>query len=596
MHMIPTREPAARFNDLPRDPQPFAAALWAGTSSPESVRQTAAAWIKAVMRPVGDSAVAMEAIAWAIGLPQLKKIVAPEDWLALIDLLSSLSAEVDRQTLKDNPLVHQLLAGELALTLARRVAETSLSRRLERSGKAAIALGLNQIPDRQGMLPANHYRILRPLLACWTRCHALSSELMLAGWGVRADQQYQRFVRNAMRCTRPDGRPMLDKGRLGSPACKIQPQPSRTQDRPAKQAGQRTHGQDRPDVHSRESELLEPALERGLDETNRSIAAIALPKMAPPAATAAKKATDLPPASIHWEEGAIAILRRSWNREDERAAVLFAGQTCELELVASGRVAASGVWRFEVDQEGRRLAPESDWESICWYTDDDIDYLELEIALAAGVKLQRHIVLARKDRFLLLADAVMSPQAGPLEYRCLLPLSAQVQFRAAEEGREGLLVQGRPEAVGGKTARFARSPSQSSRAAVMPLAQVMPLALPEWRNQTNDGELKETPEGLELRQTAAGQRLFAPMFIDLDRGRFRRRMTWRQLTVAESLTAVSPDTAVGYRIAVGKQQWLIYRSLANRSNRTVLGHNLATESLIARFGKDGEITPIVEIE
>ena len=31
-------------------------------------------------------------------------------------------------------------------------------------------------------------------------------------------------------------------------------------------------------------------------------------------------------------------------------------------------------------------------------------------------------------------------------------------------------------------------------------------------------------------------------------------------------------------------------------NRTLLGHNLATESLIARFGKDGEVTSIVEIE
>ena len=73
-------------------------------------------------------------------------------------------------------------------------------------------------------------------------------------------------------------------------------------------------------------------------------------------------------------------------------------------------------------------------------------------------------------------------------------------------------------------------------------------------------------------------------------------MTWRQLTVAESLTPVPSDKAVGFRIAIGPQQWIIYRALANRSNRTLLGHNLATESLIARFGKDGEVTSIVEIE
>jgi hypothetical protein len=128
------------------------------------------------------------------------------------------------------------------------------------------------------------------------------------------------------------------------------------------------------------------------------------------------------------------------------------------------------------------------------------------------------------------------------------------------------------------------------------LAQVLPLAMPEWRAVQHDGELKATAEGLELRQNATAGRLFAPLFIDLDRSRFRRRMTWRQLTVAQSLAIVPPEVAAGFRIAIGDRQWIIYRALAGRGNRTVLGHNLATESLIARFGKDGEVTSIVEIE
>jgi hypothetical protein len=73
-------------------------------------------------------------------------------------------------------------------------------------------------------------------------------------------------------------------------------------------------------------------------------------------------------------------------------------------------------------------------------------------------------------------------------------------------------------------------------------------------------------------------------------------MTWRQLTVAEWLTALPPEVAVGFRVAIGAEQWIIYRSLAPQSNRTLLGHNLATESLVARFGKDGEVTSIIEIE
>lgn len=105
-----------------------------------------------------------------------------------------------------------------------------------------------------------------------------------------------------------------------------------------------------------------------------------------------------------------------------------------------------------------------------------------------------------------------------------------------------------------------------------------------------------TSQGLELHQAADGRRLMAPLFLDLDPRRMRRRLTWRQLTVAESLSIQAADVAVGYRVAIGSQQWLIYRSLGPRGNRTVLGHNLSTESLVARFDSSGEVESIVEIE
>ena len=164
-------------------------------------------------------------------------------------------------------------------------------------------------------------------------------------------------------------------------------------------------------------------------------------------------------------------------------------------------------------------------------------------------------------------------------------MAPNVKFRGAEESREGFFTYDRAATGDGKSATTAR-----------PLAQVMPLGMPEWRAEQHHGELKAIPAGLELRQSTVGQRLFAPLFIDLDRSRFRRRMTWRQLTVAESLVIVPPETAVGFRVAIGDEQWIIYRALGTRANRTLLGHNIATESLIARFGKNGEITSIVEIE
>jgi len=579
MLMIPTGKHATQVADLPRGPQFLAATLWDGHVSPDVISQRAMTWLKAVVRPARDVTVALESIAWAQGLPFLGKILPADDWRALAELLSSLPTDVDPQVLQDKPLVHQLLAVELVWTIAGRLPDAAFSSRLAKSGRTAISLGLSQILDRQGMLAAKHFRSLRSLLACWTRCRALARDLSEAGWGARAEQRYQRLVRNALRCNRPDGMPLL--------------------------AGAVTDVKTGTDWGR---ELFESALQSDADETNRCLAATALPDSTPNVAARPPKKSDvLPPSSICFEDGGIAILRRNWNRDDERIAVLFSGQSSEIELVSSGRVVASGAWRFGITQQGRQLEPVSDWEVSCWYTDADVDYLELEIEVTGGVKLERQIVLAREDRFLLLADAVMSPRRCDLEYRSVLPLAPGIEFHGARESREGFLAQ--CKAVRDSAARPTRAARSHERVSVRggatvgektadarSLAQVMPLALPEWRVEQSTGELRAVPEGLELHQATAGQRLFAPLFIDLDRSRFRRRMTWRQLTVAERLSPAPSDVAVGFRVAIGDQQWIIYRSLSARGNRTLLGHNLATDSLVARFGKDGEVTSIVEIE
>ena len=69
-----------------------------------------------------------------------------------------------------------------------------------------------------------------------------------------------------------------------------------------------------------------------------------------------------------------------------------------------------------------------------------------------------------------------------------------------------------------------------------------------------------------------------------------------RLTVAEAGQIQPADAAVGYRLALGKQQWLVYRSLAKPGNRTLLGHNLSTEMLVARFQDDGQVQSLIEIE
>ena len=127
-------------------------------------------------------------------------------------------------------------------------------------------------------------------------------------------------------------------------------------------------------------------------------------------------------------------------------------------------------------------------------------------------------------------------------------------------------------------------------------ALVLPLALPEWRVDTRPGALTAVEDRLELSQSAHGSALFAPLFIDLDRRRIARPYTWRQLTVGENLAIQPADVAVGYRVQAGRQQWLVYRSLAPAGNRSLLGHNLVSGMLLARFDRQGEVQALVEIE
>ena len=87
-----------------------------------------------------------------------------------------------------------------------------------------------------------------------------------------------------------------------------------------------------------------------------------------------------------------------------------------------------------------------------------------------------------------------------------------------------------------------------------------------------------------------------PLMFDFKPRRIGKERTWRQLAVAETLEELPRDVAVGYRIQSGRDQWLVYRSLAPAANRTVLGQNLSSEFCAGRFHKSGQVAEWIEIE
>lgn len=256
--------------------------------------------------------------------------------------------------------------------------------------------------------------------------------------------------------------------------------------------------------------------------------------------------------------------------DDPRLAV-ERGAPLRIELQSGGETLLAGRWDLALERDGQPLPAPKAWSEVCRVREPGADYLELEAELAPGVRVERHLLVARDDRFALLADAALASQPAQWRYAATLTLAAGQRFEPAAASREGTL--------GGRS----------------PRARLLPLALPEWRDDPGAGALHAVAGGVQWTHEARGRALFAPLFVDLHRGRLSRPFTWRRLTVAQDLLPCPDDVAVGYRVQAGARQWLVYRALSSKGNRTLLGHNLVSGMLVARFAK-GKVESLVEIE
>ncbi len=484
----------------------------------------------------------LECLAWCGALPQLAAHLPEGLWWQLLNRLTAIAA--DGASASDDPLAVQLLRAELPLAIAYSFPELEVCQALADVGRRTLAAGAAEMLDGEGLLHCRYLHLMRPLLACWTRCGAFAQAVGEASRGAARWEndaaQYPGLLEHALRLSRANGQPVFAS--LESP---------------------------RWNPH-----LLKAALHRaGGDPATRRLLRLAEKGAARSrAAGGQKRRKDQPSPSFQGEWAGIAMLRSDWTRTSPRLAVTY-GRQVAMELSVGPRCLWSGTWGLDVRFNGRPLAILGDWEQVAWESDDGVDYLELELQLSDEITVQRHIILARSDAFVFLADAVLGIQQGTIEYHGTLPLKGFSRFQGAVETREGSLAVGR-----------------------RPAARVLPLALGEWRSTPTRGSLHAGATGLELAQSADGQSLLAPLFIDLSGARLRKEATWRQLTVAQKREIVPRDVAVGYRVQAGKSQWLVYRSLAAPDVRTVLGSNLAHEFLVGQFTAGGRVDTLLEIE
>lgn len=479
----------------------------------------------------------LECIALCHALRPLSHYVEEASWWELLDHLLQ-TASAPATSAAASPLLHQLQAGELPLALCYNFPEIQPCRDLRASARGELSTAIVELLDGEGMIGSKHLDEMVPLLASWTRCRMMGENWKKGAWNSDAEVQYEWAVRQALRFLRSDGAPVFSRNSRG-----------------------------RLDL-----ELFQASLRQTGDKEDFAAAQMTLPGGG---FGAAKKVDpdDLPSPAANSEWAGVALLRRNWSRQSERLAVKYGESDIELELCCGEDILLTGVWDAEVRVDQKPIRQPYDWEEVCWYSDDDVDYLEIETELAPDFRLQRQLLLAREDRFLILTDIILGTDvAGTIDYRGHLPLAEGVEFLPENDTREGIL-------RGGKRSCL-----------------VVPLALPEWRDAHAVGALSSGHGRLTLSQQLHGRNLCCPLFIDLDPRRLLKQRTWRQLTVAESLEIVPADVAVSYRMQCGKAQWLYYRSLLEPANRSVLGQNLASDCMVGRFFKDGEVEELLEIE
>jgi len=294
--------------------------------------------------------------------------------------------------------------------------------------------------------------------------------------------------------------------------------------------------------------------------------------------------------SFHDAEAAVAVLRSGWTRDAVRVLVSYQTPVPQLEIAVGSRLVVAGPWEQAVQQGGEPAAVVGDWRPSRWQADDEAVYFEMIVDLAGGRRLERSVMVLVEDNIVMLGDAVVLPSAGygdrppelaePLVFRASLSLPATIAIETCDETTEVFGCDLKP--------RFL----------------ALPLGLGEWRQGgSRQGGLTAAAGRLCLEQTSAAGRLYAPLWIDLDSRRLKQlrhrpeetQRTWRQLTVADTREQLAGDQAVGYRVQEGLDQWLVYRTLDEARNRTVLGCNVSCEFFAGRFGSDGEAVRSLEI-
>lgn len=277
--------------------------------------------------------------------------------------------------------------------------------------------------------------------------------------------------------------------------------------------------------------------------------------------------------AYHSEETHELLLRNGAAKRGDGLTVAYHSATVDFDLTGLGTKWLAGAFESELVVDGVPIVPRGEWNSACWHGDEEGEYLELQLLLNDQVRIDRILLLSRREHFALFADAVVAEGASRVEYRIRLPTASGITTKFDSSTREGRLRAGKN------------------------IARVFPLALPQDRVLSTSGSILEREGRLEIAQVGAGRGIFVPLVIDWNPKRRGAQADWRSLTVTEPGLVVGSDRAAGQRLRIGKHQLLVYRSLdESKEARAVLGQHMRCETLVGTFDSTGDVTPIIFVE
>ncbi|MFN0196709.1 MAG: hypothetical protein ACKVT0_08175 [Planctomycetaceae bacterium] len=523
---------------------------------------------------------------------RMSQELSPSEWLLLTDVLISRGAElaadvfcrlwrtlltealngahtpVEQFVHATNVAQQVVIIGEIPWRAGLIFSQVKGARAYRTFGEQSLEQFLLKQVDEQGLPPAEWLPQLADAIAAFFRVWTLAAQADKSCWNAAAEVRCGKLLLRSVALCLTDGTNLFHEA-----------ESQRLSELYRQMCGSLAPSQ-RPSSWQQAFKLAnEFGLKLDGSERNKRVSKA---KLLENSATSDFEKPEMERLSANCEEGRWAAMRSNWKPKSAMAAVVYQQPWPMLAFHAMRQTWFDGAWEWDLTVDGQAFSIPEEWNSVCWTSDEDGDYLELQKSLTDDIHFERQIMLARRDNWLFVADSFSglsgygSNPIPRLEYAMRLHLGAGVQVEPAKSTRDVTLI------------------GQRESASIT----AYPLALPQDREQRSTGDLTVEDPKLVLRQTGIGDGLYAPLMFDLSPATAKTiRKVWRTLTVSENMGPIKPDVASGHRLQLGDRQWMIYHSLKNSGYpRSVLGHHTQYETLIGRFGQNGNVTPLLMIE